>query len=206
MTEAQTILLRDLHNGGFVEAQLYERIDASFAQRADDAWIPYLAVAKAQAAGAQLPAPAVEHGHWRWKQKVSVTSHLLSYPTLGIEYEGDVQGLMMLLTDGEFGRLGTQQSQPLVYVHFLATAPWNLPSVVAQPRFRGVGLTFMRAAVQTSFDLGFKGRVGLHSLPQSEDWYARLGMTCLGADPEKQGLRYFEMPAAQAGIFAPQGD
>lgn len=206
MTEVHTVPLWDRHNHSIVEAWLHERIDASFAQRADDAWIPFLALSQAQAVGAQLPMPAVEHGHWQWKRKVDETSHLLSYPTLGIECEGNVQGLMMLLTDGEFGRLETQQSQPLVYVHFLATAPWNLRSVVAQPRFKGVGLTFIRAAVQTSFDLGFKGRIGLHSLPQSENWYAKLGMTCLGVDPDKQNLKYFEMSTAQAGIFAPQGD
>ncbi len=201
MSASHRFPIQDLHSGQFVEAILTERIDVMYAKRADDAWLTFLATAKALAlaAGAHFDPP--EHMHWRWERKVLASAHLLSYPTMGIEYEGQVQGLMMLLTDGEFGRLPEQARQPLVYVHFLATAPWNLGAVVAQPRFRGVGTVLLRAAIETSIDLGFKGRMGLHSLPQSETWYDRIGMICLGADSSKQNLKYYEMTAAQAAVF-----
>lgn len=41
------------------------------------------------------------------------------------------------------------------------------------PRLRGVGTALVTAAVALSEDEGFKGRIGLHSLPQAEDFYRR---------------------------------
>jgi hypothetical protein len=48
--------------------------------------------------------------------------------------------------------------------------------------------------------LGFKGRIGLHSLPQSEPWYQKIGFTDVGPDPTKK-MRYFEMTEVQAAGF-----
>ena len=195
------VAIEDRHAECIVPATLVERIDVAYARRTDDLWLTFLAaeIAKAQAAGAQLSPP--EHVHWRWERKVAAVDRLLPYPTLAIEFEGDAQGLMMLKTDGEFAQLPVETGKALVYVVFLATAPWNLPAVVSRPRFRGVGTVLLRSAVETSLDLGFKGRLGLHSLPQSEQFYARLGMTPLGKDPKKQNLTYFEMTPAQATAF-----
>jgi hypothetical protein len=195
------VALDDRLTGRIVPASLIDRIDVAYAQHVDDLWLTYLAaeVAKATAAGAPLGVP--EHAHWNWTRKVQATAHLLPYPTLAIECEGQAQGLMMLKTDGEVARLPGEQGKALVYVVFLASAPWNLPSIVPHPRFRGVGTVMMRTAIETSIDLGFKGRVGLHSLPQSEVFYARMGMTTLGNDPNKENLNYFEMAPEQAMAF-----
>lgn len=201
MTTAREVALEDRHAGQFVPATLLERIDTAYAQRTDDRWVTFLAVegASAQANGITLSLP--EHAHWRWARKVAIVGHLLPYPTLAIEVAGDAQGLMLLQTDGQFGRLAEQFGKPLVYVVFLATAPWNLPAIVARPRFRGVGSMLMRAAVELSVDLGFKGRIGLHSLPQSEKFYESLGMTTVGRDPDKENLNYCEMTPEQAAAF-----
>jgi hypothetical protein len=48
---------------------------------------------------------------------------------------------------------------------------------------------------------GFKGRIGLHSLPQADEFYRLRGMTDLGTDQTNQNLRYFEMTAEQARAF-----
>jgi hypothetical protein len=50
-------------------------------------------------------------------------------------------------------------------------------------------------------DLGFKGRIALHSLPQANAWYERLGMATFGPDAEKQNLNYYEMTAEGAAAF-----
>jgi hypothetical protein len=107
---------------------------------------------------------------------------------------------MLLETDGHFARIATQAGSPLVYVNLLATAPWNLPEVNDPPRYRGVGTILLAAAATLSVDLGFKGRLGLHSLPRSEHWYERLKITNLGPDPDpqKQNLKYYEMTPDQA--------
>lgn len=201
MTTEREVALEDRLSGQFVPAKLLERIDVAYARRTDDLWVTFLAAeaAKLQVNGVTLLPP--QHSHWRWGRKVAIVAHLLPYPTLAIEFEGDAQGLMLLETDGKFGLLPAQIGKPLVYVVFLATAPWNLPAVVQRPRFRGVGSVLMRAAVEMSVDLGFKGRIGLHSLPQSEKFYEGIGMTALGRDLDKENLNYCEMTPEQAMAF-----
>ncbi|MEO6803183.1 MAG: GNAT family N-acetyltransferase [Granulicella sp.] len=192
------VVLKDQRSGIFVDADLYERIDSSLAKRAEDSWQTYLATARSEAATSQRPFPKIDHEHWEWAEKVGLTERFLPYPTVGIECEGQVQGLMLLETDGHFARLDSQKGSPLVYVNLLATAPWNLSDVAAMPRFRGVGTVLLTAAVSTSVDLGFKGRLALHSLPKSQGWYDNLGMSCLGPDAAKHGLAYYEMTPEQA--------
>jgi hypothetical protein len=194
------VLIRDNESGQFVEAILHERIDVTFASRADNAWLTYLAIRKAQLASAGKIYDRPDYWHWRWEQKVSIRAHLLSTPTMGIERNGNIEGLMMLLTDGEFCRLPEQATLPLVYVIYIASAPWNLPQLGAQ-KYCGIGTVLLRAAVEMSFDLGFKGRIGLHSLPKAEPFYERHGMQALGIDPHKEHLKYYEMTAEAAEKF-----
>lgn len=59
----------------------------------------------------------------------------------------------------------------------------------------------LTAAIALSYEEGFKGRIGLHSLPQADAFYRRIGMTDLGPDPACQNLRYFEMTVEQARAF-----
>jgi len=84
---------------------------------------------------------------------------------------------------------------------YLATAPWNLRALIGHPRYAGVGFVFLHAAIQMSIDNGFKGRIGLHSLPQAEAFYEKHGFLCLGADPEKEGLKYYELTPQAAHEF-----
>jgi hypothetical protein len=57
----------------------------------------------------------------------------------------------------------------------------------------------LKAVVRLSADLGFEGRIGLHSLAQSTAFYAQAcGMTALGPDPSTDDFEYFELTALQA--------
>lgn len=48
-------------------------------------------------------------------------------------------------------------------------------------------------------ELGFKGRIGLHALPQAEGFYKGvLNMTFMGRDSEYQQLTYFELSEVNA--------
>ena len=87
-------------------------------------------------------------------------------------------------------------------MEFVENAPWNRPELFDPPRYRGVGSILIRAAVALSEDLEFHGRIGLHSLPQSNGFYANTcGMTDLGVAPDYEGLRYLEMtPGTGAGL------
>ena len=112
-----------------------------------------------------------------------------------------MQGLLAVRTD-KTCRLAEQAGLPLVYVDYLATAPWNYAPFLARiggtPRYRRSGEALMRTAVALSRELGWGGRLGLHALPQADSFYARLGMIPLGVDEAYESLRYFEMTPEQA--------
>jgi hypothetical protein len=58
------------------------------------------------------------------------------------------------------------------------------------------------AAVELSWELGYKGRIGLHSLTDAEFFYKKTcGMTELGRDSAHEDLMYFEMTEKQAEAF-----
>lgn len=198
MSEPKRIRLQDCHSGAGVDALLHERVDAAYAARVDDAWLTYLAAAEAQAKSLGDRFQAPDNAHWQWHDKVMRSSHLLSCPTLAVECEGETQGLMLLQTDGRFTRRPGQPEIPLVYVTYLSTAPWNMPSITPKPKFRGTGTVLLRAAVEISLDLEFKGRVGLCSLHNAEPFYERHGMECLGQDSM---LNYYEFSPEGAAAF-----
>lgn len=110
------------------------------------------------------------------------------------------QGLM-LVTTAEVCRLPIQKGKPLVYIDYLETAPWNQRVLAEQPRFGGIGTVMIATALRLSLDEGFHGRMGLHSLPQADNFYEASGMTRMAKDPFKQGLCYFEMTPQQATAF-----
>ena len=87
------------------------------------------------------------------------------------------------------------------FFHFdyLESAPWNLKSFAASPRFIGVGTILIAEAIRLSLEMGLSGRVGLHSLSQAETFYAaRCRMTKVGPDPHHFDLTYFEYTGQQA--------
>lgn len=200
MTERIEVPLRRA-DSSIVTATVVLGVDEAYAARTDDAWLTYLAAWKAERLAAGAAIPALQHQHWRWQEKLAITTNLLPYLTVSIEHDGECQGLVLYASDGHFSRLDEQKTRPLVYVEFLAAAPWNSRDLMELPRFSGVGTVLMRVAVEASMEFEFKGRVGLHSLPQSEDFYHRLGMTSFGRDPDKENLTYFEFMAESAKAF-----
>ncbi len=92
-------------------------------------------------------------------------------------------------------------------MEYLENAPWNRKELLFDPpRYRGVGTILIGAAIDLSKSEGFKGRLGLHSLPQSNRFYANTcGMTDMGVDASYQNLSYFEMTPEQAEAFIEKG-
>lgn len=181
----------------YVSALLHERVDGAYARRADDLWQAHIQEIKLSGRTLEVS----EHDHWRWERKVADSVRLLSCPTFAIECDNEPQGLMLLTTDGYFGRMDTQKGKPLVYITYLACAPWNDKKIAEVRRFKGVGTILMRAAIENSVDIGFKGRIGLHSLPQSEVFYEDFGFDCQGIDASMQYLKYYELSQKAASKF-----
>ena len=142
-------------------------------------------------AGGRVP----EHWGWNWQRKAGYVD-LLAYLCFGVECDGEMQGLMLVNTTNVVSRLTGQKGKPLVYVDYIESAPWNAKVLTDAPRFSGVGPRLIEAAVRYSMKEGFAGRVGLHSLPQSEDFYERTCRMIRGEiDPKYEGLRWFELTA-----------
>ena len=170
-------------------------------------WVPELfkAMQRLRRAGVQRR-HWPQSRHWDWRKKVAVLQGMLGNPGFSIVCDDLTQGMMIVDTVKHRGRIDGQNGQHLVYVAFVENAPWNRAELFSPPRYRGVGSILIRAAVALSEELEFHGRIGLHSLPQSNGFYANTcGMTDLGTDPDHESLRYFEMTPEQARAFIARG-
>lgn len=136
--------------------------------------------------------------HWDWRRKCAVApgSNRKPYAILN---RGHVEAVMMLLF-GRNSRTGTT-NPPLVYVDFVATAPWNRAAIQRPERFRGMGKMMLGTAVEVSRTHNLDGRCGLHSLVSAEGFYRRIGMKDFGIDPTYHGMTYFEFDAQSARTF-----
>ncbi len=142
-----------------------------------------------------------EHWHWDWSKKAQKLK-FLAYQCMAIECSGTVQGLIMTSTTRFLARLEPDVGKPLLYVEYLEAAPWNVKPIVESPRYAGVGIRLIEAALHLSNEEGFHGRLGLHSLPQAESFYGdRCHMLSLGPDSSCQDLPYYEMTRTQATEF-----
>jgi hypothetical protein len=203
MSDTSLVYLTDRKSGKLVEANLIDGLTREDVEKAEADWKPFLdeQVKRMEKTGVpkhQWP----QHRHWSWREKYDATEEYLAYRMFGLECQSQMQGLMLALTAGKNSQIASHKGKPLVYVHFLAAAPWNLASIVAEPRFSLVGSILVAAAIHLSMEEEFQGRIGLHSLPQSDDWYRKTcGMTDLGPDQTVQNLRYFEMTPEQASEF-----
>jgi hypothetical protein len=138
----------------------------------------------------------VQDYRWEWRTKCSIAP-ATNRRVFSLLNSDEVEAAMMLLL-GEKSR--NPSPQPLVYVDFVAVAPWNRKPIQDPQRFRGLGTVMLGAAVELSRKLGHDGRCGLHSLPQSEGFYHQIGMRDFGLDASKS-LHYFEFDASRASTF-----
>ena len=107
---------------------------------------------------------------------------------------------MLTETASHVSQSREERGKPLVYIDYLEVAPWNwvIPEIGRTGQFRGIGSILFWRAVKQSQKEGFHGRVGLHALPQAEQFYEKCGMTPFGPDAGKQNLLYFELSSEQA--------
>ncbi len=180
-------------------ASLVNGVNRDLLETAELAWasLRIEGAKRLKAAGGDVP----QHWHWDWRRKSSKID-LLAYRCFGIECGGEMQGLMLVNTTNCVSRLAGTRGKPLVYVDYIETAPWNLKEFTTQPRYGGVGVRLIEAAVRFSLDEGFGGRVGLHSLPQSEPFYENVcAMTRGEIDQQYEKLRWFELTAINVKKF-----
>ncbi len=217
----QSIQLLDSRTGQRVHAEVHVALSIVDVYDAEAAWAPARVRIRQKVKEARLPRTVVPQStHWDWSRKLDAMDESRLLPLgdarlIGIRQADQWQGLVWVESMNMHGaehrtKLGNT-NRPMAYIPWLETAPWNwdIPpeptnakGAVQQRRFRGLGILLMTYAVLWSDQQGFNGRLGLHSLPQSERFYRlNCGMTDLGPDPKYQRLRYFEFEEAQATTF-----
>jgi hypothetical protein len=201
MTEVSPIWLKDIATAEPVEAELHDAISQGHIADWQTRWVPARAEGLRRLAMLRQARP--QSSHWDWRNKIAHTSPMLTYRGFAIVARGETQGLMLVETDVHRTRVAPP-GRPLTYVEFLEVAPWNQREYGQAPRYGGVGHALLVAAVHLSVDMGFKGRMGLASLPQSTGFYARCGMTYQGQDQQSPTLPYYEFTEAAAATFRPQ--
>ena len=202
------VYLLDVQRGEAAAAELWDAITERQLADWEAEWLPELfkAIQRLHRAGVERRLWP-QSRQWNWRQKAQVLQGMLAHPGFSVVCESVTQGMMIVDTTTKRCRIDSQKGQHLVYVEFVENAPWNRPELASPPRFRGIGSVLIRAAIALSQEEEFKGRIGLHSLPQANSFYANTcGMADLGVDPNYEGLRYFEMTPEQAEAFIAKGN
>ena len=201
------VVLWNLERGYAESAELWDAITEQQLADWEAEWMPELFRALQRLHRAGVPRQAwPQSRYWDWRRKIATITGMLAHSSFSIVCSGVTQGMMIVNSTTQRCRLEDQAGKNLVYVEYVENAPWNRKELFDSPRYRGVGSLLMRAAIEASRHEGFKGRIGLHSLPQADTFYAKkCGMTDLGMDPDYSLMHYFEMTQEQAEAFVAKG-
>jgi hypothetical protein len=203
----------DLATDEPVPAVLRDGLTAIDLVEAEALWSParFGSIAALLRAGTQAR-DIPQHHHWNWWLKAGDLADM-DTEVFGIHHQDRWQGLMMITSSvSHRARLDGQRGKELVYVKYLESAPWNVAAFTRPmdepPKFGAIGTRLLEVAVRRSVSLGFRGRVGLHALPNpdTEGFYRRRGMRPLGADPAVENLPYYEYEEAAAQAFLRGGE
>ncbi len=142
-----------------------------------------------------LGAHAEEDATWDWGAHLQEADRNQAkgvgrYEAYALECEGELHALLLLEIANWKSR---QTGDPIVYVEYVAVAPWDRRGIQDPPRIAGCGRGIISMAIERSNELGYKGAIALHSLPGAVGFYARLRLKDLGPDPQENGLHYFEL-------------
>jgi len=183
--QSHSIKLIDKNTGDFVDAVIYRGISEKNIDDWQNFWIPQF-----ESSRSKLKKSGVEDSHWDWNLKTTEIEGQLAYDSFAIEADEKTQGMMIINNATHFSKI--EKSKPLMYIEYIATAPWNRKILVSDPEYGAVGKILFYQAIGESIIKKFEGRIGLHSLPLAFDWYKHLGMTDFGKDDIKK-MHYLEL-------------
>jgi len=191
------IPIYDNNQKAFVKAYLVEDVPLDMIAEANLEWTRIKQQHRDRCRQQGLPYP--EHSHWNWEDKAERSEMFSVIQTrLGIVCQNEIQGLMIVESAMNFAKLPPDKGEALLYVRYLEVAPQNVEPYTKPRKFLGVGRLFLRVAVDFSVEIGCEGRVGLHALPQAEEFYRANGMIEFDRDPVHDNLRYFEFTSRLA--------
>jgi hypothetical protein len=118
--------------------------------------------------------------------------HLGSLPPgYVITVGGDVQGIVLF--DALLRGNRTSSAAHVVYIQYLASAPWNRRTGGRDRRFRGAGYALLMQAVHESIRRGSPGRLAVDAFINSASFFKKYAFDCQGVDPGQPGRVYLEL-------------
>ena len=205
---ASPVTLWDMGGGAPTEAELWDRITARNLEDWEKLWIPALRErTEAVAALGRGLVSSSASGTWHWRNKLAAIQGKLTHQSYAIVRDG-VTHAMMIVDHTQRAKIAVQRDQHLVYIGYIEAAPWNRAEFgVDAQQLSGCGTLLVGTAMKLSLEEGFKGRIGLHSLAQSNDFYANhCELQDLGPEPDHRNLRYFEATPGIAQQFLGKGN
>lgn len=144
-----------------------------------------------------------------WDKNLNINKYLndsKTYEVYVLEYNSIAQGVIVLQINKWLSRL--EPGKGLVYVNLLTVAPWNRASIQETRNYKGVGTVLLTFAILRSFNLGFEGRIALHSVKEAENFYQKMHFVHRGYDlfnlnnnGNLSELKYLEMPEEEAELI-----
>lgn len=133
--------------------------------------------------------------HWRWFNKAFSLTDPNKYEWFYFIADNEVQAAA-IICHPEASRFDQDQ---IIYIDYVAVAPWNRNTVIAGKRFGGLGSKLIKVLnLHLGKKLSYREGFSLHSLAQAKTFYEKMGMTDFGPDSNKQDMHYFEMEASVA--------
>lgn len=183
--------------------EILSSIDPVLSLKADQAWCCYFLKIIEQLAQNHpgenvrklIAQNSINDQHWRWFNKVLALSDPNKYEWFYLIADGEVQAAAVVCHP-EVSRFNSDE---IIYIDYVAVAPWNRDTVIAGKRFGGLGSKLIKALnLHLGKKLSYREGFSLHSLAQAKTYYERIGMTDFGPDSKKQDMHYFEMEASVA--------
>ena len=138
--------------------------------------------------------------HWEWEELAKPCVARTTHTSFSILADDDVEAMVVIDLTRRC-ELSEQAGEYLAYIKNLAVAPWNRSAIQSPRRFGGLGKMILALVVKLSESEGWGGRVGLHSLSQSESFYQKCKLTRVKRDSGYGDLWYFEFTPLQASEF-----
>lgn len=196
------------------KVQVFDNVDVSHVEFIDREWMPLLQSQRQLAAirFKQLGKSSNDEwqqllgdygapdSRWDWNDLAKPGIARTTHKSFSVIAGDDVEAVMVVELTHRC-EIAEQAGDHLVYIENLAIAPWNRGEIQSPRRFGGIGKMMLALAVKLSESEGWGGRVGLHSLSQSETFYEKCKLTRLKNDASHEDLWYFEFTPSQAREF-----
>ncbi|MDR9836407.1 hypothetical protein [Herbaspirillum huttiense] len=125
---------------------------------------------------------------WNWLDKAIHLNHD-EYVWIFLVAEEKVQAASIIYHP----KTSRFDGEKIFYIDYLATANWNRPRPNFSKQFSTLGTKLIAFSIDYAMNtLGYRPGFSLHSLPDAESFYSKLGMTAFEKDREKENLMYFE--------------